>query len=205
MGSAPSSRSDEAGGSRALEDRSCAGRSQPVRIRRPRRGATASAVWSPDGRQVVIAAPSLQCSPHDPCRSRTPTGGTPGKAVLTGQGIAHACGWSPDGQVVAFFTQTEATNSFDIGILPIAGDRKPWFLVASTADENGGNLSPDGRWLSVLLQRVRAIGRTTSFPIRARAGNGKSPPAETAGPSASGTEMVSSSSFRRTGRCSPSI
>ncbi len=50
--------------------------------------------------------------------------------------------------MVAFFTQTEATRSYDIGILPMTGDRKPRFLVAGPADENGGTFSPDGRWLA---------------------------------------------------------
>jgi eukaryotic-like serine/threonine-protein kinase len=103
------------------------------------------AVWSPDGRQLVFASgagdsTTLQVEDAD--------GGSPGKTVMAGQGLALPASWSPDGQVVAFFTQTEATRSFDIGILPMTGNGKPWFLVAGPADENGGTFSPDGRWLA---------------------------------------------------------
>jgi Tol biopolymer transport system component len=105
----------------------------------------AKAVWSPDGRQVLFP---VMAGVSTTLRLEEADGGSPGKNVLTGQGIARPASWSPDGQVVAFFTQTDVTKSFDIGILPMTGDRKPSFLIAGPADENGGTFSPDGRWLA---------------------------------------------------------
>ncbi len=55
--------------------------------------------------------------------------------------------WSRDGRFIVF-SAVNAETGFDLWILPINGDRKPVPYLRGTADERGGRISPDGRWLA---------------------------------------------------------
>jgi len=52
---------------------------------------------------------------------------------------------SADGRFVLF---TRARNLGDIGVLALAGDRKPEILLDSEHDEREPGFSPDGRWMA---------------------------------------------------------
>src|SRR5262249_3414835 len=39
---------------------------------------------------------------------------------------------------------------FDIWVLPLQGDRKPWSFLKTSFNEKGVRFSPDGRWLSYM-------------------------------------------------------
>ena len=54
---------------------------------------------------------------------------------------------SPNGDRLLFHTLSAETN-WDIGILSIAGERRPTMLVQSDATEYGGEISPDGAWIA---------------------------------------------------------
>ncbi|HET6348301.1 MAG TPA: hypothetical protein VFH88_04380, partial [Candidatus Krumholzibacteria bacterium] len=101
-----------------------------------------SSVWSPDGNQIAFVAR------HDE-REEIYIGGLDGKADMvpttdgTFKGVTD---WSRDGRYIVFWSQNAETGQ-DIWFLPVDGDRKPVLYLRSPAEETGGRISPDGRWL----------------------------------------------------------
>lgn len=55
--------------------------------------------------------------------------------------------YSPDGRYIAYTILNPETNR-DIGVMPLAGDRKPFLLLHSVANETHGQISPNGRWIA---------------------------------------------------------
>jgi Tol biopolymer transport system component len=55
--------------------------------------------------------------------------------------------WSRDGKWIIFGLQAVTTRP-DIWALPLTGDRKAFPVVQTPANEVGGQLSPDARWLA---------------------------------------------------------
>ncbi len=106
-----------------------------------------SAVWSPDGKQVVFTSNrqgnfSLYLKPSS---------GTGGEQVLlAGEGDKFATDWSPDGRFIVYNYHGPTSKKRDLWILPLTGDRKPYPFLATEADEAEAAFSPDGRWLAYL-------------------------------------------------------
>jgi len=55
--------------------------------------------------------------------------------------------WSPDGRVLAF-TDFSTSDSIDIWLLPIEGERTAQAFLATPFNEGGAVFSPNGRWLA---------------------------------------------------------
>jgi Tol biopolymer transport system component len=56
--------------------------------------------------------------------------------------------WSTDGRFLLFTQATTRDQRGDLWVLPLDGDRKPYPLLATNANESSGVVSPDGRWFS---------------------------------------------------------
>ena len=54
--------------------------------------------------------------------------------------------WTPDGRSILVTVRREG-ESANIALFPLEGDREPIPLVDTSANEVGGRISPDGRWL----------------------------------------------------------
>ena len=56
---------------------------------------------------------------------------------------------SPDGRFLMFrYGFSNAGDGFDLWILPLFGDRKPFPYVTGPGDQLYGQFSPDGRWVA---------------------------------------------------------
>jgi len=98
--------------------------------------------WSPDGARIAFTS------------TRTGGGDLYLKAA-SGAGseelLAHSgnqksvTDWSPDGRYVAY-TENDPRTRYDIGIVPVEGDRNPWSFLRTPAVEAGLRFSPDGKW-----------------------------------------------------------
>ena len=55
-------------------------------------------------------------------------------------------GWSPDGKSLTLMTVNNANR--DIWTLPLSGDRKPVPYLQTEFSEQGGEYSPDGKWIA---------------------------------------------------------
>jgi eukaryotic-like serine/threonine-protein kinase len=114
-----------------------------VASRYPTEGTSANfPVWSPDGRQVVYGD-------GDGNLFAKASDGLSRARALTRVESSNpmATSWSPDGSAIAFAHQ-ESKTGWDIWILPVSGDRKPYPLIATSANEGWAKFSPDGDWLS---------------------------------------------------------
>jgi Tol biopolymer transport system component len=99
--------------------------------------------WSPDGKYVIYNSEKGR----SPNIFRKPWNGSGAEERLTSSSNAQIpVSFTPDGRMLSF------NENGDIWILPIdSGDgiteRKPWPFIQSPAQEVGGFISPDGRWM----------------------------------------------------------
>jgi Tol biopolymer transport system component len=102
-------------------------------------------IWSRDGTRIVFSSNrSGQFALY-----QKPTTGSGGEELLLpapGDEI-FACDMSPDGHTL-LYQQRSAKTGWDIWAVPLSGDPKPSPVVQTDADERGGLLSPDGKWLA---------------------------------------------------------
>ncbi len=126
-------------------------------------------VWSPDGTRLVFstfaegeagAQAHLEWQPSD--------GRRPPEVLLAEKGGNYASAFSPDGASVLFFKAHAPSPSMRLGLLPLAGDRRPADLPATGPAESFGSPSPDGRWLAYVSH---ASGQDAVF-VRPYAGSG---------------------------------
>ena len=118
---------------------------------------TRGLVWSPDGTRVAHEGPDgLAMVRRD---------GSGGAEQITREDVLEMpTSWSADGRFVAFVAQYPETDA-DIWIAPLAGDRRPWAYLATSAQESGGAFSPDGRWLAYAsTESGRSEVYVRSFP-----------------------------------------
>jgi serine/threonine-protein kinase len=98
---------------------------------------------------------------------------------------------APDGGA-AVINEVSPTTRNDILVLPLSSGAKPWPFLQTPAEEWGGRISPDGRWLAYSVNEV-GPGRDEVY-VRAFPGPGERHPISTNGGlgaawSASGREL----------------
>jgi Tol biopolymer transport system component len=101
-------------------------------------------LWTPDGKRVVYT--SLRSGLYG-LYWRPADGSGQEELLLTSKNWLFANSWSPDGRFLAY-GQQDAETGFDIWVLPVEGDRKPYPFVRSSFREWFGEFSPDGRWIA---------------------------------------------------------
>lgn len=101
-------------------------------------------VWSPDGSRILFA--SIRTGKSG-IYQKLVTGA--GKEVLLCQtaSLSIPTDWSRDGRF-AIFENIDAHTRYDVWVLPLSGDRKPFPFLQTESRELNGKLSPDGRWLA---------------------------------------------------------
>jgi len=100
--------------------------------------------WSPDGRELAFS--SLRTGNWQIFRKNVESG-RPEEQLTTGPEDKIVPHWSRDGQYILFI-QIGATTSEDIWAIPLAGDRTPFPVLATSFLETSPSLSPDGQWLA---------------------------------------------------------
>jgi serine/threonine protein kinase len=102
-----------------------------------------SAIWSPDGSQIVYAPAGGQSTDL----YRKPANGAgQGEVILHSDGIKTPDDWSRDGRFIIYM-QREKNASTDLWVLPLQGDRKPVPYLVTPFNEGQAKFSPDGRWV----------------------------------------------------------
>jgi Tol biopolymer transport system component len=104
-----------------------------------------SPVWSPDGSRIVYSG--RQKDGFD--LAEIPATGTGRESVVFSGPVAEVpLDWSRDGRHVLFRSQFDPKTSVDIWALPMQGERTPFPVAQTVADEGVGSFSPDGRWVA---------------------------------------------------------
>jgi Tol biopolymer transport system component len=118
--------------------------------------------WSPDGTRIAYFI--SQQGPQT-IVVRPVDGSRPARRYLADDPVfKELCDWSPDSQSLMFGRQDPQTR-FDLWVLPLAEGAKPWKYLGSPFNENGGAMSPDGRWASYLSDETgRQELYVQSFP-----------------------------------------
>ena len=100
--------------------------------------------WFPDGRSLVYA--STRGAQQGLYRKQVEGSGVE-ELLYASETVKLPSGVSPDGKLLAF-QELGAETNFDIWILPLTGDRKPYPFLKTSFNEANAVFSPDGKWLA---------------------------------------------------------
>lgn len=101
-------------------------------------------VWSPDGSRLVWASNrSGSFKLYEKAAD-----GTGQDTLLFESGYpVFPNDWSRDGRYLTY-RQIDPQTKYDVWVLPLLGERKPFPILRMDANETTAVLSPDGRWLA---------------------------------------------------------
>jgi len=120
-------------------------------------------VFSPDGSRIAAAAFGGAANEI----WIQPAGGGSIERIWSGSGLPRTTDWSRDGKTILFDLQRADTGE-DVCYLRLDSDRKPSCILHSAAQELGGVLSPDGRWLAYSSDETgHFVVYVTRFPSAA--------------------------------------
>ena len=103
-----------------------------------------SGAWSPDGQRIFYADENGGASR---LIVQSLTDGTQHTWFNAVPAFRHALDWSKDGKYL-LYEQLDATTKWDLWAIEADGDSTPRLVVRSPANDNGGLISPDGRWVA---------------------------------------------------------
>ena len=101
-------------------------------------------VWSPNGNRIVFD--SDRTGTFD-LYEKSVNGGASEQRLLATPKDKQAMDWSPDGHFLVY-RSLDPKTSYDLWVLPLDGDRKPFPFVQTDFDERDGQFSPDGMWIA---------------------------------------------------------
>jgi len=103
-------------------------------------------VWSPDGSRIAFA--SNRKGQFNLYLKDSAGAGTE-ELLFESEAEKRPTDWSPDGRFIVFgLSDPKGSTRWDIWVLPLFGDRKPFPFLQTQFDEGGAVFSPDGRWLA---------------------------------------------------------
>lgn len=101
-------------------------------------------LWSPDGTRIVFS--SNRNGQQDLYQKNS--AGTGSEEPLVHSGVdLYADDWSLDGRYILYESNDPKTE-FDLWVLPMIGDRKPFLFLQTEFNETHSQFSPDGRWVA---------------------------------------------------------
>ena len=106
-------------------------------------------VWSPDGTHIAYRVV------NDVVQQRTSGVGSP-EILLRSPIQTTPTGWSPDGRFLLLTSIGAANTQFDIDLLSMTGERRVAPFLQTQYSESQATFSPDGHWVAVHLERIRA-------------------------------------------------
>jgi eukaryotic-like serine/threonine-protein kinase len=103
-------------------------------------------VWSPDGARIVFA--SSRKGPLDLYVKGASGAGTE-EPLYESDASKFPTDWSRDGRFIVFnYIDPKGKTNFDIWVLPLFGDRKPFPFLQTQFSEGDAVFSPDGHWMA---------------------------------------------------------
>ena len=107
-------------------------------------GANIQPVWSPDGTQVAFAS---YRGGYWGVYRHAANGSGSDELIAKVDRPPALTDWSHDGRYL-LYQSADPKTAMDLWVLPLDGDRKPFPVVHSKANESGGYFSPDNRWIA---------------------------------------------------------
>ena len=113
-------------------------------------------VWSPDGNRIIFA--SNREGNYD--LYQKPASGARDEDLLLNSNEGKVpSSWSRDGRFLLYRAR-DRNGKWGIWVLPLKGDKKPFPFLHTEFNEEGGQFSPDGRWVAYSSDES---GRTEIF------------------------------------------
>ena len=137
-------------------------------------------IWSPDGSRIVFDSIRKD---HRDLYQKPSNGAGSEQVLLESPQNKSPSDWSADGRFLIYGVTNDPKTGYDLWVLPLQGDRKPFVWLNARFDERQGVFSPDGRWVAY------ASNESGRFEIYVRPFDGAS--ATTALGTASGQWQVS--------------
>jgi serine/threonine protein kinase/Tol biopolymer transport system component len=103
-----------------------------------------SPIWSPDGTRIVFS--SNREGPMN-LYQKAANGAGNDELLLKSDDLKSAVDWSADGRFILFQDLGPKTN-FDLWVLPLSGDQKPYPFLQTDFAEQQGRFSADGKWVA---------------------------------------------------------
>jgi Tol biopolymer transport system component len=110
--------------------------------------ANQDAVWSHDAKQIVFA--SNRDGTFNLYQKVT-SGAKDEEALLKSPEDKYPTSWSPDGRFL-LYTAVDPKLKESVWVLPLGGGQKPVPFSRTQFNEEGGQFSPDGRWIAYSSQ-----------------------------------------------------
>jgi dipeptidyl aminopeptidase/acylaminoacyl peptidase len=118
-------------------------------------------VWSPDGDTVAFNS-NREGQWDLYLKATSGSGGE--EPLLKSSGSKLPIDWSADGRFLLYQAPGPKTK-YDLWVLPLSGDRKPFPVVQTEFDDVHGQFSPDGGWLAYQSdQSLRPEVYVQAFP-----------------------------------------
>jgi Tol biopolymer transport system component len=102
-------------------------------------------VWSPDGSHIAFT--STRAGDFKLYQKAT-NGATPDEVLDKDVRSKAPNDWSRDGRFIIEGTFNDPKTGFDIWVLPLFGDRRPFPYLQTNFNEVRAKLSPNGQWLA---------------------------------------------------------
>jgi len=122
-------------------------------------------VWSPDGKQIAF---NLDHTGYDDLFVKSSNGASAERLLLATEYRKIPSDWSRDGKLL-LFDQEEPRTKRDLWILPLDGDKKPYPILQTAANEYAARFSPDGHWIAYTSDESgREEVYVQTFPLTGR-------------------------------------
>ena len=126
--------------------------------------------WSPDGTKIAFS--SVRSGQFD-IYVKPANGTGTSQPLVEDNAIKYVDDWSKDGRYIAYGRlDPQGKTGWDIWILPLFGDKKPFAFLASQFNEGDASFSPDGKWLAY-SSNESGNGRLELYVVPFPQGNGK--------------------------------
>jgi eukaryotic-like serine/threonine-protein kinase len=102
-------------------------------------------LWSPDGSRIVFTSDRKGLG-HGDLYQKPASGAGSEQLLWESAEVKRTADWSADGRFILYNNLLDAA----IWILPLEGDRKPFVFLKTSFRIQGGQFSPDGRWIAYM-------------------------------------------------------
>jgi serine/threonine protein kinase len=102
-------------------------------------------VWSPDGKAVAFDSAGKDSFGLYLKRADS---SQPEELLWQGDTLGFPTSWSPDAKYLAYDKLEKGQNQYDIWMLPMVGEHKPFAYLNSSTSEHFGEFAPDGKWVA---------------------------------------------------------